>query len=303
MSKKSSVRFLVALLFVTFTTAALVVADLGVLAQNANTTQDESMQNANATNTGTRRRSRGRRGRRRTSAANANMAGEANANTGEAMGQNTNTGMENANTGGMTTGRRGRRGRRRAAAANANMGGEATTGMEANANMANLGGEQTDLSGTYTGTVNCLDASGQGTLTVNGNQFTLESGGMTHSGRVTAVTTRGYTGATLRFDPTGGGTATAVSVRAHKAGDRLVLTPVPGETNRCSFTPGGGGMRRGRRRASANAATPAEPATPGVEPATPATPSPRSRGRRRRGRATSTNTNTNDNTNTTPPQR
>ena len=60
MSKKSSVRFLVALLFVTFTTAALVVADLVVLAQNANssTTQDESMQNANATNTGTRRRGR-----------------------------------------------------------------------------------------------------------------------------------------------------------------------------------------------------------------------------------------------------
>jgi hypothetical protein len=307
-SKKSSVRFLVALLFVTFTTAALVVADLGVLAQNANssTTQDESMQNANATNTGTRRRGR-RRGRGRAPAANANanMAGEANANTGEAMGQNTNTGMENANTGGMTTGRRGRRGRRRAAAANANMGGAESAGMGANANMANLGGEQTDLSGTYTGTVSCLDANGQGTLTINGNQFTLESGGTTHSGRVTAVTTRGYTGATLRFDATGGGTPTAVSVRAHKAGDRLVLTPVPGETNRCSFTPGGGGMRRGRRRASANAATPAEPATPGVEPATPATPSPRSRGRRRGRRrgATSTNTNANDNTNTPPPQR
>ena len=63
MSKKSSVRFLVALLFVTFTTAALVVADLGVLAQNANTTQDESMQNANANAGTTRRGRRGRRGR------------------------------------------------------------------------------------------------------------------------------------------------------------------------------------------------------------------------------------------------
>src|SRR2546423_15560959 len=47
-SKKSSVRFLVVLLCVPFTTAALVFADLVVIAQNTNssTTQDESM-NAN----------------------------------------------------------------------------------------------------------------------------------------------------------------------------------------------------------------------------------------------------------------
>src|SRR5438270_829988 len=317
-SKKSSVRFLVALLFVTFTTAALVVADFAVLAQNANssTTQDNTgMQNANMGRR-SRRGRRGRRGRRRAAAANANMAGEANANAAEATGQNTNTGMENMNTGGMTTGtrgRRGRRGRRRAAGAAA----AASTGMEANANVS--GGEQTDLSGTYTGTINCLGMSGDSTLTVNGNQFTL-SGASTGSGRITAVTTRGYTGATLRFDAAGGGTPQSVSVRAKKSGDRLWLTPVPGEMNKCSFTPGGGSaggarhgrrVRRGRRGAAAPAATTTDmttttPAT-GEETSTPATTTtPRTRGRRRgrRGGAANSNSNMggNANSNSTPPQ-
>ena len=233
MSKKSSVRFLVVLLLVTFTTAALVFADLVVIAQNTNssTTQDESM-NANMA---APRRGR-RRGRRRAAAAaNANM-GEANANTGEAPAENTNMG------GMATTGthhRRGRRGRRRGAAAAS---ATANAGMETTGNM---GGEQTDLSGTYSGTINCLDATGDATLTVTGNQFTL-SGASTRSGRITAVTTRGYTGATLRFDDASGGTPTSVSVRARKMGDRLMLSPVPGETNMCSFKPGrGGGMGMG----------------------------------------------------------
>src|SRR5205085_10480647 len=106
-----------------------------------------------------------------------------------------------------------------------------------------------------------MSMTGDSTLTVTGNQFTL-SGASSGSGRITAVTTRGYTGATLRFDAAGGGTPQSVSVRAKKSGDRLWLTPVPGEMNKCSFTPGGGARmggarrgRRGRRRAAAPAAT------------------------------------------------
>src|SRR5207244_11828810 len=54
--------------------------------------------------------------------------------------------------------------------------------------------EQTDLSGTYTGRVKhgdepVMDA----TLTVTGNNFTMTSGSDTHTGRITAVTTCGYT--------------------------------------------------------------------------------------------------------------
>src|SRR5437763_15854784 len=83
-SKKSSVRFLVVLLLVAFTTAALVFADLVVIAQNANSSSTgEDMQNANMSTP-----RRGRRGRRRAAAANMNAnAGEANANTGEAAGE------------------------------------------------------------------------------------------------------------------------------------------------------------------------------------------------------------------------
>src|SRR5438270_6973707 len=276
-SKKSSVRFLVVFLFVTFTTAVLVVADLAVLAQNTNssTTQNDSMQNANATNTNTGRRARGRR---RAAAANTNASGDANANTGDTTGQNTNM-AGNSNMGGMATGTgtRGRRGRRRGRRRAAGAAAAASAGMGANANVS--GGEQTDLSGTYTGTINCLDATGDATLTVTGNQFTL-SGASSKSGRITAVTTRGYTGATLRFDDAAGGTPTSVSVRARKMGDRLMPSPVPGETNKCTFAPGRGGAdmgmggrhsRRGRRgRLCANVAPPPPTAT-GEESATPAT--------------------------------
>jgi len=225
-------------------------------------------------------------------------------NTGEAAGENTNMGGM-ATTGTGTHGRRHRRGRRRAAAAAEAMTAAATpTGAD--------GGVQTDLSGTYTGVINCLDASGDATLTVTGNQFTL-SGASSRSGRITAVTTRGYTGATLRFDDASGGTPTSVSVRARKMGDRLMLSPVPGETNKCTFAPGRGGAgmsgghrgRRGRRRGTMMAPPP--PTATGEESATPAatpTPAPRTRSRSR-GRRGGGNMNANmgDNSNTTPPLR
>jgi len=197
--------------------------------------------------------------------------------------------------------------------------GAAAASSAAAATPANTGGEQTDLSGTYTGTINCMSMTGDATLTINGNQFTL-SGASSGSGRITAETTRGYTGATLRFDAAGGGTPTSVSVRAKKSGDRLWLTPVPGEMNKCSFTPSGGGTRgmrhtrRGRRGAAATPAatdtttttgdTSATPAT--GDTTTPATTTPRRhRAPRRSRRGTSTNANSNaggGNTNSTPPQ-
>jgi hypothetical protein len=169
---------------------------------------------------------------------------------------------------------------------------------------ATAAGEQTDLSGTYTGTINCMGNTGDATLTVNGNQFTL-SGASSGSGRITAETTRGYTGATLRFDAAGGGTATSVSVRAKKSGDRLWLMPVPGEPNKCSFTPGGGaGMRgtrgtrhRGHRTAKPAATETTTPpsdtsATPAAgETTTPATTTPRRHRTPRRRRGTGANSN------------
>lgn len=103
------------------------------------------------------------------------------------------------------------------------------------------GGEQADLSGTYKGRITMTGAhelAGEATLSITGGTFTLESGGTTHKGRVSAVTTRGYTGASFFFtDIQDSSTSTplAVSVRARKAGTRLTLTPVPGSKNRMSF--------------------------------------------------------------------
>jgi hypothetical protein len=122
-----------------------------------------------------------------------------------------------------------------------------------------VSGEQTDLSGTYTGRVTMTgghDMSGDGTLTITGNTFTLTVDTMTHNGRVYAVTTRGYVGAALYFsDVTDPATNTPVvaNVRARKSGERLTLSPVPGSRTRLTFgTAAGGRGRRGRRAGSMN---------------------------------------------------
>ena len=141
-----------------------------------------------------------------------------------------------------------------------------------------VSGEQTDLSGTYTGTVTMSgghEMSGQGTLTITGNTFTLAVDTMTHSGRIYAVTTRGYIGAALYFtdmpDPRTN-TPVVANVRARRSGDRLTLQPVPGASTRLTFgTAARGTRRRGRR--------------PAAEP------------------ATDTNTNTNMNANAAAPPR
>ena len=103
---------------------------------------------------------------------------------------------------------------------------------------------QVDLSGTYEGTFNCPDAgvSGEQTLTITGNTFTLSDG---KSGRITSATTRGYTGVTMQFgelvmasreNPTGT-RPVIVSMRARKSGNRLTLSTVPNARHVCAFTP------------------------------------------------------------------
>jgi hypothetical protein len=219
-SNNSRLRFLVVLLFAAFATATLVSADIGALAQNANssTTGDASMQNSNDNMTASPHR--GRRGRRR--------------------------------------------GRRRGTAATPATDAAATEAAATVTDMKSedVSGAQTDLSGTYTGHVMMSgghDMDGDGTLTITGNTFQLESGGMTHAGRVYAVTTRGYTGASFYFpDIPNSATSTPVvaNVRARKSGDRLWLMPVPGTQTKLMFSSGGGGGgggggrghgRRGRR--------------------------------------------------------
>jgi hypothetical protein len=128
--------------------------------------------------------------------------------------------------------------------------------------------EQTDLSGTYTGTANYAEGglSGEATLTITGNDFTITSGSTTQEGRVTAVTTCNYTGVTMMFGKAQTSAASgpqpaplpAVSLRARKTGSGLTLESVGGEARQFSFSAaamGGGGkvgrrhVRRGRRPA------------------------------------------------------
>lgn len=164
-----------------------------------------------------------------------------------ALAQNTNSSTtqdESMSTPTMAPTRRGRRrGRRRPPAPPA-----ADTSMPADSGMAadpdtgaSSPGEQTDLSGTYTGRITMTgghDMNTDGTITITGNQFTLEGGGMNHSGRIYAVTTRGYTGLSMYFsDLTDSATNTPVVAmgRARKRGDRLTITRIPGSRTSITF--------------------------------------------------------------------
>jgi len=103
--------------------------------------------------------------------------------------------------------------------------------------------EQTDLSGTYTGKVKHGDQPQMdGTLTITGNSFTMNAGSETHSGRIVAVTTCGYTAVTVMPE----GAPHAHSLRAKRVGNGLTLMSVPGEPEKIMFTTGGG-TRRPRR--------------------------------------------------------
>jgi hypothetical protein len=119
-------------------------------------------------------------------------------------------------------------------------------------------GEQTDLSGTYTGKAD--HGNGQppqdATLTITGNNFTMTSGSENHAGRITAVKTCGYIGVTMMMgdltppapSPNPPANLPAVSLRAKKVGDKLWLTSVPGEKMKVSFTPTGGGKAKPRKK-------------------------------------------------------
>jgi hypothetical protein len=276
---KNSLRRYTTTLFVLVVSVAMVCADLVVLAQNANSTTDETTrggamtsQNGNMSGGTTTPRRRRQRRRARTNA-NANSTGDMSGTTTDTSANSTDTGMAagagmqaNANsTMGGTGRRRRRRGRRRATTDMS--GGAATTGMGMTAN-ANSGGEQTDLSGTYTGTVNYPEGglNGPATLTITGNSFTIapEGGGSSVAGRVTAVTTRGYTGVTMMFGDATAPPPTqnppppplpAVSLQARRSGDRVTLMSVPGEKRQFSFSSGGAAGGTGRRRTRRRART------------------------------------------------
>ena len=128
--------------------------------------------------------------------------------------------------------------------------------------------EQTDLSGTYTGKVNYPEAglATDATLIITGNDFTLTSGSVAQSGRITAVTTCGYTGATMMFGdlttpapgPSPPPPLPAVSLRVRKIGDRVTLITVPGETREFSFGSANAtwAWRKHRAKAKAQSSTP-----------------------------------------------
>jgi hypothetical protein len=200
-------------------------------------------------------------------------------------------------------GRRRRRGRKPKAAADATAD-TAAAATPAATPKPHRGGcdrdvqEQTDLSGTYTGTVNYPDggATGAATLTITGNQLTLEAGGTNLTGKISAETTCHYTGATIAFAGTPPATSTSVSVRAKKVGKGLTLTSVAGETHKFSFVSGRAPRGRRAKPAAAAEAAPATTsdasASAGADAAT--TPKPR-RGRRRRAPKAGATTNANAN--------
>src|SRR5690349_5172841 len=181
----------------------------------------------------------------------------------------------------------------------------ADTTMPANMPMQNassMASTQTDLSGTYAGTFNCdaLGLTGDTTLTINGNQFTTADG---KTGRIVASTTHGYTAVALQTGdvPTGATTSTAgaaaatppqiVSLRAHKSGNRLTLTSVPGATMPCSFSSSRNVARRTRQTPSAAGTTVASPAEAGATPTDVTTPAKPARNRRGNRRTTPPTTN------------
>lgn len=126
--------------------------------------------------------------------------------------------------------------------------------------------EPADLSGTYTGKMQHGHDVRDATLTISGNSLTMTSGSETHTGRITAVTTCGYTAVTIMHGD--GGTSEpgktsppnkVISLRAKKVGDSLTLMSVPGEPEKVMFTSGGGAGRPRRQRPRRPAPPPPPP--------------------------------------------
>lgn len=173
--------------------------------------------------------------------------------------------MQNENMTNMNMNRGGRRRRRRGRRRGGNMNTAAMTPVSTG-RCDPMVQEQTDLSGTYTGSVNYAEGglTGDATLTITGNDFTMTSGSSTQEGRVVAVTTCNYTAVTMRFGKDAGPAAPGttpppplptVSLRARRTGNGITLSTVGGESREFSFSSGGGG-RRGRRRAAATTTPP-----------------------------------------------
>jgi hypothetical protein len=267
-------------LLVMFVAAVFVGAGLPAAAQNSNsgTTGGESMmQTTNTGNTSARRgrrraRRQARRARRR-ARRNAN-AGAVNANadmTGDTSG--------NANASADTT----------TQDTNMNTG---MTGGGQSGSMPGMGtfGDVADLSGTYTGTINYAEGgmTGEATLTLTSNTFTITAGSATASGTLSARSWPGYTALSMRFGDTL--PATIVSTRAWHRGNSLRIQSVSGESRAFTFNgrsdaAGGGGAaadagggtttrsrgrrgrtRRGRRSAPATTTTTDTPAEPTPTP-------------------------------------
>lgn len=260
MNKSSSVKSILALFVVAVAAFVLVVSDI-VVAQNTNSSATAQDENANTTNMNRR----GRRGRRGRAASNANTSTDnmntsgGDANMAQDAGTQDDTGTPSANTSsGTRRGRRGRRGRRNTGGTTTgtttdtttdtttgtttDTGGTSGGGQERGGTSdpnGNMSREEVDLSGTYTGNMSMPEhnMSGEATLTITGNSYTLQAGAMTHSGRFIAVMTRGYIGVAMELGPTEAGQPVRMlSLRARRARNRLTLTSVPGERTRFTFT-------------------------------------------------------------------
>ena len=131
--------------------------------------------------------------------------------------------------------------------------------------------EQTDLSGTYTGKLkHGKEPAVDATLTITGNDFTGTMGSETMTGRITAVTTCGYTAVTMMPK----GAPQAMSLRGKKVGNALTLTSVPGEPQVVTFSTAGAMKAKPRVRRRKPKAKTTTGATTMTAPTTPKAPTP-----------------------------
>ncbi|MCA1567355.1 MAG: hypothetical protein LC803_17225 [Acidobacteria bacterium] len=217
-------------LLVLFVAAVFVGADLPASAQNANSgsTGDTMMQEN--TNTGSMSRRRGRR-RVRRQARRARRRARRNANAAGMMNANANMSDANANMSGDTSGNMN---------TSADMTGTQNTNMSGGGqggSMPGMGtfGDVADLSGTYTGTINYAEGgmSGEASLTITSNTFTITAGSATASGTLSARSWPGYTALSMRFGDTL--PATIISTRAWHRGRNLRIQSVRGESRAFTF--------------------------------------------------------------------
>ncbi len=149
-------------------------------------------------------------------------------------------------------------------------------------------GDVADLSGIYTGKLNYPDGNmtGDATLTITGNTFTVSGGGGSDAtGTLSARSWPGYTALSMRFGDTL--PATIISTRAWHKGNTLRIQSVRGESRMFTFNGRGEGAAmsndggtmgrrsrgrrsRGRRRGRSNTMM----ATPDAPPEPTPTPTP-----------------------------